>query len=176
MSSRRVLKAAQAIREVVSMAIIADLKDPRIKDVTVTLVEVAPDMRQAKVHVSVMGDESKQGLCIRGLQSSAGYLQQKVGNRIDTRYTPRLQFVLDKGIQHALLVTRILEEVLPAEREQQEQAASNSVDSDVGESGVGESEAAGTADSSESPSGAAAVDETHESDRESPDESVEGPV
>jgi ribosome-binding factor A len=171
MSSRRVLKAAQAIREVVSMAIIADLKDPRIKDVTVTLVEVAPDMRQAKVHVSVMGDESKQGLCIRGLQSSAGYLQQKVGNRIDTRYTPRLQFVLDKGIQHALLVTRILEEVLPAEREQQEQAASNSVDSDVGES-----EAAGTADSSESPSGAAAVDETHESDRESPDESVEGPV
>ena len=171
MSSRRVLKAAQAIREVVSMAIIADLKDPRIKDVTVTLVEVAPDMRQAKVHVSVMGDESKQGLCIRGLQSSAGYLQQKVGNRIDTRYTPRLQFVLDKGIQHALLVTRILEEVLLAEREQQEQAASNSVDSDVGES-----EAAGTADSSESPSGAAAVDETHESDRESPDESVEGPV
>ncbi|MDA7909158.1 30S ribosome-binding factor RbfA [Mariniblastus sp.] len=171
MSSRRVLKAAQAIREVVSMAIIADLKDPRIKDVTVTLVEVAPDMRQAKVHVSVMGDESKQGLCIRGLQSSAGYLQQKVGNRIDTRYTPRLQFVLDKGIQHALLVTRILEEVLPAEREQQEQAASNSVDS-----GVGESEAAGTADSSESPSGTAAVDETHGSDRESPDESVEGPV
>ena len=81
MSSRRVLKAAQAIREVVSMAIIADLKDPRIKDVTVTLVEVAPDMRQAKVHVSVMGDETKQGLCIRGLQSSAGYLQQKVGNR-----------------------------------------------------------------------------------------------
>ena len=123
MSSRRVLKAAQAIREVVSMAIIADLKDPRIKDVTVTLVEVAPDMRQAKVHVSVMGDETKQGLCIRGLQSSAGYLQQKVGNRIDTRYTPRLQFVLDNGIQHALLVTRILEEVLPAEREQQEQAA-----------------------------------------------------
>ena len=118
MSSRRVLKAAQAIREVVSMAIIADLKDPRIKDVTVTLVEVAPDMRQAKVHVSVMGDETKQGLCIRGLQSSAGYLQQKVGNRIDTRYTPRLQFVLDKGIQHSLLVTRILEEVLPAEREQ----------------------------------------------------------
>jgi len=114
MSSRRVLKAAQAIREVVSMAIIADLKDPRIKDVTVTLVEVSPDMRQAKVNVSVMGDESKQKLCIRGLQNSAGYLQQKVGKRIDTRYTPRLQFVLDQGIKHALVVTRILEEVLPA--------------------------------------------------------------
>jgi ribosome-binding factor A len=167
MSSRRVLKAAQAIREVVSMAIIADLKDPRIKDVTVTLVEVAPDMRQAKVHVSVMGDDTKQGLCIRGLQSSAGYLQQKVGNRIDTRYTPRLQFVLDKGIQHALLVTRILEEVLPAEREQQEQAALESADASA------ESDAV---DSSESLGGDVTVEETHESDPEIPDGSVEGPV
>ena len=117
MSSRRVLKAAQAIREVVGMAIISDLKDPRISDVTVTLVEVAPDMRNAKVNVSVMGDETKQKLCLRGLQNSAGYLQQKVGKRIDTRYTPRLLFVLDEGLKHSMLVTRILEEVLPKERE-----------------------------------------------------------
>jgi len=89
MSNRRVLKAAQAIREVVSMAILTDLKDPRVSDVTVTFVEVAPDMRMAKVHVSVMGDETKQNLCLRGLESSAGYLQSKVGKRIDTRYTPR---------------------------------------------------------------------------------------
>lgn len=115
MSSRRVLKAAQAVREVVGMAIIADLKDPRIKDATVTMVEVSPDMRQAKVHVSVMGDETKQNLCIKGLQSSAGYLQSKIGNRIDTRYTPKIQFVLDKGIQNAMTVARILEEVLPKE-------------------------------------------------------------
>lgn len=117
MSSRRVLKAAQAIREVVSMAIITDLKDPRVKDVTVTFVEVAADMRLAKVHVSVMGDEAKQKLCLRGLQSSVGYLQQKVGNRVDTRYTPKLQFELDKGLHNAMAVTRILEEVLPQEAE-----------------------------------------------------------
>ena len=117
MSSRRVLKAAQAIREVVSMAIIKDLKDPRIKDVTVTMVEVTPDLRQAKVNVTVRGDASKQKLCIRGLQNSAGFLQQKIGRRIDTRYTPRLEFVIDKGLENSLAVTRILEEVLPAERE-----------------------------------------------------------
>ena len=121
MSSRRVLKAAQAIREVVSMAIIAELKDPRISDVTVTLVEVSPDMRLAKVNVSVMGDETKQKLCLRGLQNSAGYLQQKIGKRIDTRYTPRIEFVLDEGLKHAMLVTRILDEVLPKERESAEQ-------------------------------------------------------
>ena len=55
MSSRRVLKAAEAVREVVSMAILTELRDPRIRNVTVTYVEVAGDMRQAKVHVSVMG-------------------------------------------------------------------------------------------------------------------------
>ena len=62
MTSRRTQKAAEAIREVVSMAILAELKDPRVRDVTVTYVEVSPDMRQAKVHVSVMGDETKQQL------------------------------------------------------------------------------------------------------------------
>jgi len=115
MSNRRVLKAAQAIREVVSMAILTDLKDPRVRDVTVTFVEVAADMRMAKVHVSVMGDEAKQYLCLQGLQSSTGYLQSKIGKRIDTRYTPKIQFALDKGMQNAMEVTRILEEVLPPE-------------------------------------------------------------
>ena len=113
MNSRRLLKAAEAIREVVSMAILVDLTDPRISDVTVTYVEVAPDMRLARVHVSVMGDEKKQNLCLRGLESASGFLQNKVGNRIDTRYTPRLKFVLDQGVKHSLAVARILSEVLP---------------------------------------------------------------
>jgi ribosome-binding factor A len=113
MSSRRVLKAAEAIREVVSMAILTEIRDPRVKDVTVTFVELSTDMRNAKVHVSVMGDEKKQNLCLRGLQSSVGFLQSKVGKRIDTRYVPRIQFELDRGIKNAMIVTRILDEVLP---------------------------------------------------------------
>ncbi len=113
MSSRRVRKVAEAIREVVAMAILTDLNDPRIEDVTVTFVEVAGDLRLAKVHVSVMGDETKQNLCIHGLRSAAGYLQQRVSNRVDLRYTPTLKFVLDKGIKNAFEVTRILDEVLP---------------------------------------------------------------
>ncbi len=113
MSSRRVLKVAEAIREVVGMAILVDLKDPRIRDVTVTFVEVSADLRQAKVHVSVMGDEKKQRLSLIGLQNSAGFLQQKIGNRLDTRYIPRITFVLDQGIKNAMAVTQILNEVLP---------------------------------------------------------------
>ena len=113
MSSRRVLKAAEAIREVVSMAILTDLHDPRIEDVTVTYVEVSADMRGAKVHVSVMGSEGKQRTCLRGLQSSAGYLQSKIAQRIDTRYTPRLVFELDQGVKKSIAISKMLNEVLP---------------------------------------------------------------
>jgi ribosome-binding factor A len=113
MTLRRVLKAAEAIREVVSMAILTELRDPRISDVTVTLVEVSPDMRHAKIHVSVMGDETKQRLTLRGLQNASGFLQQKIAHRIDTRYTPRLRFVLDQGVKRSIEVSRILDEVLP---------------------------------------------------------------
>ena len=120
MSSRRVLKVAEAIREVVAMSILTDLRDPRIQNVTVTFVEVSPDLRSAKVHVSVMGDEAKQRLSLRGLQNSAGYLQQKVAARVDLRYTPQLRFELDQGIKNAFAVTRILNEVLPAEREEKQ--------------------------------------------------------
>lgn len=115
MTSRRVQKAAEAIREVVSMAILADLKDPRIEGVTVTYVEVSPDMRNAKVHVSIMGDETAQRLCLRGLQSSAGYLQQKVSKRIDTRYTPRIRFEIDMGVKNSIAIARMLNDVLPTD-------------------------------------------------------------
>ncbi len=122
MASRRSLKAAEAIREVVSMAILVELQDPRVQDVTVTRVEVSPDMRNAKVHVSVMGDEKKQQLSLHGLQSSAGFLQTKVARRIDTRYTPRLTFALDQGVKNSLEVLRILQEVLPKENPVSEEA------------------------------------------------------
>jgi ribosome-binding factor A len=112
-SSRRLLKAAQAIREVVSMAILTEVRDPRVKNVTVISIDVAPDMKSAQVNVSIMGSEKEQQLALSGLRHSAGFLQQKIADRIDTRYTPRLSFVIDKGAKNALEVHRILSEVLP---------------------------------------------------------------
>jgi ribosome-binding factor A len=113
MASRRLEKAAEAIRGVVSMAILAELKDPRVRDVTVTHVEVSADMRYAKVHVSVMGNETQQRLCLRGLQNSAGFLQSKIAERIEIRYTPRLTFLLDQGVKRSIAIAQILHEVLP---------------------------------------------------------------
>ena len=133
MSSRRLLKAAEAIREVVGMAILTELRDPRIRDVTVTFVEVSADMRIAKVHVSVMGDETKQRLSLQGLKNAAGFLQQKISRRIDTRYTPRLQFLLDKGVKNAMEVTRILDEVLPTDHRTSDDATVRAEDRELDE-------------------------------------------
>jgi ribosome-binding factor A len=113
MTSRRVLKAAEAIREVVSMAILTELRDPRIQGVTVTFVEVSPDMRIAKVHVSIMGSDTTQKLCLKGLQSSAGFLQQKIAKRIDTRYTPVIRFELDMGVKKSIAIAKMLNDMLP---------------------------------------------------------------
>lgn len=117
MSSRRVLKAAEAVREVVSMAILTELKDPRVRDVTVTRVEMTADMRTAKVYVSIRGDETHERLTLRGLESAAGFLQSRIKDRIDTRYTPRIEFVLDQGVKQSIAIAKILRDVLPPEAE-----------------------------------------------------------
>ena len=111
MTSRRVLKAAQAIREVVSLAILTELRDPRVDNVTVTTVEVTGDMKQARVHVTVMGEDTNSSQVLKGLSSAAGFLQRKIANRIESRYTPKLQFVLDQGQENAREVARILEDL-----------------------------------------------------------------
>lgn len=95
------------------MAILTQVRDPRVRGVTVTRVEMAPDMRHATVHVSVMGTAAEQQLALRGLVSSAGFLQSQIAEKIETRYTPRLRFELDGGVKHSLEIARVLDEVLP---------------------------------------------------------------
>jgi ribosome-binding factor A len=141
MTSRRLLKAAEAIREVVSMAILTEIRDPRVQNVTVTGVEVAPDMKSAKVAISVMGDEGRQHLCLRGLQNASGFLQSRIADRIDTRYTPRLTFSLDTGVKKSLEVDRILAELA---RERQQAAAQHADDATNAQSGSAEASSGGS--------------------------------
>ena len=112
MSSRRTAKAARAIQEIVSSTILLGLKDPRVKNVTVVSVEVSDDMRRAKVYVSVMGDDKTQSLSIHGLNSARGFLQAKVAERLQTRYTPVLTFVLDPGIKRSIETSRLIRNAL----------------------------------------------------------------
>ena len=119
MSSRRTAKIAEAVREQVSTSILFELKDPRVKNVTVTRVEVSSDLRSAKVYVSIMGDEKSERLSMRGLESARGFLQAKLAERVKTRYTPILHFHLDHGVKRSIETSRLLREVL-AERSDSE--------------------------------------------------------
>lgn len=117
MSTRRTARVASVIREVVSTSILQELRDPRIRNVTVLGAEVSPDLRYAKVRISVMGTERDAALTMHGLESARGYLQSKVADRVKTRYTPELRFEIDKGVQQSFEATRILKEVLPTDAE-----------------------------------------------------------
>jgi len=108
MSTRRMAKVAEAIRETVSSTILFGLKDPRVKNVTVIRAEVSPDLRSAKVYVSVRGDEKMRGLSLRGLESARGFIQAKLADRLQTRYTPVLHFIYDRGIQLSAETSAIL--------------------------------------------------------------------
>ena len=112
------------------MAILTQVRDPRVRDVTVTRVEMEPDMRAATVHVSVMGSPAKEQLALRGLASSAGFLQAQIAEKIETRYTPRLTFKIDGGVKKSLEIARVLREVLPPEPAESAETGPNSSESE----------------------------------------------
>ena len=99
MTTRRIARVNRAIQEAVSTAVLFKLKDPRVKNVTVLRAEATEDLRQAKVYVSVMGDETRQLLTMKGLNSARGFLQSKVAERLMTKQTPILTFVLDHTLK-----------------------------------------------------------------------------
>jgi len=116
MPSHRGPRIAEAIREVVSSAILFEVADPRVKGVTVLNAEVSPDLRNAVVFVSLMGTESEQKLAMRGLQHATGFLQAKVAARLQTRSTPVLKFKLDEGVKKSIEMSRLIDEAIASDR------------------------------------------------------------
>jgi ribosome-binding factor A len=112
MKAHRLARVSEVIREVASQTILFELRDPRIKNVTVTRAEVSGDLQHAKVYVSIMGTAGEEKLCMHGLRHAAGYLQSKLADRLQTRFTPVIQFVLDHGVKNSIEVTRLINEAL----------------------------------------------------------------
>jgi ribosome-binding factor A len=112
MKTHRLSRVAEAVREVASETILFELRDPRVKAVTVTRAEVSGDLQHAKVYVSVMGTPKEQELCMHGLRHSAGFVQSKLAGRLQTRFTPVIQFVLDQGVKKSIEMTRLINEAL----------------------------------------------------------------
>lgn len=106
----RMRRVNEAVREVVSARIAEGLRDPRIGFVTVTAVETSPDLRHARVFVSVLGSDQERAATLAGLGSAHGVLQQAVATELRLKRTPSLQFVFDESIDRGMRITELLDD------------------------------------------------------------------
>jgi ribosome-binding factor A len=136
MKSHRLARVSEVVRETAASAILFELKDPRVKGVTVTRAEVSGDLQHAKVFVSVMGTEKEQQLTMHGLKSAAGFIQTKLADRLTSRYVPHVTFVLDEGVKKSIEIARLIRE----ENERNAPPASESNESNESDEGASEDE------------------------------------
>jgi ribosome-binding factor A len=114
MSTGRMRRVDEAIRQVLGDAVAGDLKDPRVGFVTVTDVRTSPDLRQARVYVSVLGadggasDETEREATLDGLRSGHGFLQARIARELHLKRTPTLEFIYDDTTDRALRVEELI--------------------------------------------------------------------
>jgi ribosome-binding factor A len=108
----RMRRVNAAVREVLSEAV-GELKDPRIGFITVTGVETSPDLRQARVFVSVLGSERKREQSIDGLQAAHGLLQGRIARELRMKRTPQLTFEYDPSVERGVRMTQLIDELAP---------------------------------------------------------------
>ena len=113
MAGARMRRVDGAMREVLSDTIATELQDPRIGFVTVTGVRTSPDLRHARVYVSVLGDDEERSASLEGLRSAQGFLQARVAQSLRLKHTPTLEFDYDESVDRGLRISELLDEVAP---------------------------------------------------------------
>lgn len=101
----------EVMREL-SNIIRGEIKDPRINQLTsVVSVEVAPDLKQCKAYISVLGDEESQKSTLEGLKSAEGYIRKQLASRINLRNTPEIKFIIDQSIEYGVNMSKLIDDV-----------------------------------------------------------------
>lgn len=108
MAGKRLERVNQLIKEEISLLLQRELRDPRLGFVSVTEVAVSPDLRQAKVFVSVLGDEAQWVASLQALQSARGFMWSWLRRHLDLRVTPELTFRPDRSMEHAARMQALL--------------------------------------------------------------------
>ena len=102
----------ESVRQVLSEALL-ELKDPRIGFVTVTGVVTSPDLRHARVFVSVLGNKRKQQQTMAGLDAAHGVLQGRISRELRLKRTPQLEFAYDPSVEHGVRMSALIDELAP---------------------------------------------------------------
>jgi ribosome-binding factor A len=116
MSGHRAVQVGAQVREEIMQIIRRDLKDPRIGFVSITEVRMSPDLRSARVRISVLGDEEEGRSTLAGLRSASGLIRHELGRRLQNlKFTPDLRFEIDPSIEYSVRISQRLREILPPE-------------------------------------------------------------
>ena len=110
MPTARMRRVNESIKEILGDAITTELKDPRIGFVTVTEVDTSPDLRAARVYVSVLGSPEERESSLAGLRSSHGVLQGKIASGMRLKRTPTLTFEYDESVDRGARISRLLDD------------------------------------------------------------------
>ena len=113
MSSRRAERVAEAVREVVADLLLREIKDPRVGMITVTSVDISPDLKHAKVYFSSVGDAAAHQRSLSGLRSAAGFIRAQVTRRLQLRRAPELTFAFDPSLEMAERLAALLKDAAP---------------------------------------------------------------
>ena len=123
MQSQRSHRVGEQIQKEISALLIKGLKDPRIGFVTITAVEMTPDLHLARVYFTVMGDEKARRESEAGLNHSIPYIRRELGKRLRMRYTPDLLFHFDTSIEYGNRIDALLDEVREHKDDDQDDSA-----------------------------------------------------
>jgi ribosome-binding factor A len=115
MARRRVARLGEQFKREITEILQREVKDPRVGLVTVTDVEVTPDLYHARVFVRIMGDDVRKAEALEGLRAAAPFIRGELGQRLHIRRSPELHFELDRSLEHALRIEQLLREVRPPE-------------------------------------------------------------
>jgi ribosome-binding factor A len=118
-SFKRADRVSEAIKREVSVMLTQEVKDPGIHFVTVTDVKTTDDLRNARIYVSVLGDEPTRQESMRGLERAKGFLRGELGRRLQLRYTPEIQFYLDTTLDNAMKIKGLLNSLKTEERNEE---------------------------------------------------------
>src|ERR687887_2632870 len=109
--SDRMRRVNESLRAVLAEAV-GELKDPRIGFITVTGVETSPDLRHAKVFVSVFGSERKREDSLEGLEAAHGVLQRRIAGELRLKRTPQLTFQYDPSVEQGVRMSKLIDELV----------------------------------------------------------------
>lgn len=114
--SVRLERVGKALQREVGRILAYDMNDPRIGFTTVTRVEMATDMRRAKIHVAVLGSEKERKGTLAALRHAKGYLQKEVASRLRMKFTPMLSFYIDNGPEESARMMNLINDVMVESR------------------------------------------------------------